>query len=64
MKDYSSKEIIKMLKKEGWTLVRIEGSHHHFRQIETGKMTTVPHPKKSLPIGTVKAISKQTGIKF
>ncbi|MEG2286186.1 MAG: type II toxin-antitoxin system HicA family toxin [Eubacterium sp.] len=54
--------MIKILKKEGWVLIRIEGSHHHFRQMETGKMTTVPHPKKSLPIGTIKGISRQTGI--
>lgn len=26
--------------------------------------TCVPHPKKDLPIGTVKAIERQTGIKF
>mgnify|MGYP002737908539 FL=1 len=64
MPDQSSKEIIKKLKSEGWQLVRVEGSHHHFRDLKTGRMTTVPHPKKSLPIGTVKAIEKQTGIKF
>ncbi|MDD4510614.1 MAG: type II toxin-antitoxin system HicA family toxin [Oscillospiraceae bacterium] len=64
MKDYSSREIVKILEKSGWQLIRVNGDHHHFRNMKTGKMTTVPHPNKSLPKGTVKAISRQTGIKF
>ena len=31
MKGYSSREVIRILKNDGWYEVRIEGSHHHFR---------------------------------
>lgn len=27
----SSREIIKRLKKDGWFLVKVVGSHHHFK---------------------------------
>ena len=30
----TAKEVIKILKKNGWKLVRIKGSHHHF--LKTG----------------------------
>ena len=55
----SSRKIIQRLKKEGFELVNTVGSHHKFRK---GNLTvTVPHPKKDLPKGTVRAIYKQAG---
>lgn len=51
-----------MLSDEGWVLVRITGSHHHFKQRGKGHCVTVPHPKKDLSIGTVKAILKAAGM--
>jgi len=55
----NSRKIIKRLKKEGFVLVNTVGSHHKFT---TGEMTvTVPHPKKDLPVGTVRNIYKQAG---
>ena len=42
----SSREVIKNLEKDGWFLIKIVGSHHHYKHsIKTGKVT-VPHPKK------------------
>lgn len=64
MKDYSSREIIKLLQEDGWYEVDCRGDHHQFRhKSKTGKVT-VPHPKKSIPIGTVKSIFRQAGIKI
>jgi predicted RNA binding protein YcfA (HicA-like mRNA interferase family) len=38
------------------------GSHHHFKHaVKPGKVT-VPHPKKDLPIGTVRSILRQAGL--
>ncbi len=54
-----SKRIIKRLKKEGWKLVKITGSHHKFRK--DGKTVIIPHPKKDLPIGTAKDIHDKAG---
>lgn len=62
MKSYSSKEIIKMLIDDDWQEVRVEGSHHHFRHKTKLGTVTVPHPKKDLPIKTVKSIFKQAGL--
>lgn len=58
----NSKEIVKMLEKDGWYLVRVKGSHHHFKhQIKKG-LVTVPHPKKDLKSKTVKSILEQAGL--
>ena len=59
----SSKEIIKMLEKDGLILRKIVGSHHHFKHPTKKGKVTIPHPRKDLPIGTVNAILKQAGLK-
>jgi predicted RNA binding protein YcfA (HicA-like mRNA interferase family) len=59
-----SREIIKRLRKDGWELVHIKGSHHQFKHSEKGGRVTVPHPKKDLPVGTVKCIFRQAGWKW
>lgn len=64
MKGYSSREIIKQLKADGWFQVSTTGDHFHFKHSTKKGRVTVPHPKKDLPIGTVKAIQEQAGIKF
>lgn len=65
MKSYSSKDIIKILLKDGWTeCEKTTGSHHTFKHKTKKGKVTVPHPKKDLPIGTVKSIAKQAQIKL
>ncbi len=59
----SSKEIIGLLERHGFTLDRIKGSHHILVNKTNGKRAVVPHPKKDLPVGTAQAILKQAGIK-
>ncbi len=58
-----SKAITKMIEADGWYLVRVAGSHHHYRHNEKQGIVTVPHPKKDLPKGTVNSILKQAGLK-
>ncbi|MEM5470689.1 type II toxin-antitoxin system HicA family toxin [Hoeflea sp. AS60] len=55
----NSPQIIRRLEKDGFELVKVSGSHHKFRK--DGETVTVPHPKKDLPTGTVRAIYKQAG---
>ena len=55
----TSREIIARLKKDGWYLVHIRGSHHHFKHPEKSGRVTVPHPKKDLPKGTMRSIFRQ-----
>jgi len=55
----TSKELIKELEADGWFLHRIRGSHHMFKHPTKRGTVPVPHPKKELPIGTIKIIRKQ-----
>jgi predicted RNA binding protein YcfA (HicA-like mRNA interferase family) len=57
----SSRDIIRRLEKEGWTLVRVTGSHHVFKHPISGNTLVVPHPKKDLGKGLVRAIYKGAG---
>jgi predicted RNA binding protein YcfA (HicA-like mRNA interferase family) len=58
-----SRELIRLLQADGWQLHRTRGSHHQFvHPIKPGTIT-VPHPKKDLGKGLVRAIRKQAGLK-
>lgn len=57
-----SRDLIKALEKAGWKLDRVKGSHHQFKHPDHKLPITVPHPKKDLGIGLVKAIMKQAGL--
>jgi predicted RNA binding protein YcfA (HicA-like mRNA interferase family) len=64
MKSYSSREVIAILKDDGWYKVGSDGSHHQFKHsIKIGKVT-VKHPHKDIPIKTLKRIEEQSGVKF
>ncbi len=63
MKSYSSKEIIKLLIKDGWYEYQsATGSHHSFKHPSKKGRVVVPHPRKDFPIGTLKSIEKQSGL--
>ncbi|NOR22933.1 MAG: addiction module toxin, HicA family [Desulforhopalus sp.] len=59
-----SRKIIKILKQNGWIEVAKVGSHSQFRHPDKKGRVTVPHPKKDIPIGTLKSIERQSGLKF
>jgi predicted RNA binding protein YcfA (HicA-like mRNA interferase family) len=59
----NSAKIIEMVEEDGWVLVRIKGSHHHFKHPTKPGLVTVPHPKKDLPVGTTNSILKAAGLK-
>lgn len=59
-----SRIIIKMLKQDGWHKVDQSGSHIQFRHPFKKGRVTIPHPQKDIPIGTLKSIEHQSGIKF
>jgi predicted RNA binding protein YcfA (HicA-like mRNA interferase family) len=59
-----SREIIRRLLDDGWFLVNVAGSHHNYKHPEKPGKVTVPHPEKDLPIGTVKSIERQSGLKL
>ncbi len=51
-----SAHIIKRLKREGWKLDRVRGSHHVFRRPNRAGLVVVAHPRHDIPIGTVRNI--------
>jgi len=60
---YSAKELITILKKNGFEFKRSKGSHHIYENQMTGKITVVPiHGNKDLPKGTYYGILKQAGL--
>jgi predicted RNA binding protein YcfA (HicA-like mRNA interferase family) len=59
-----SREIIRALKQDGWHEVAQVGSHTQFRHRDKKGGVTVPHPKRDIPLGTMKSIEKQAGLKL
>ncbi len=58
MKD---KDLLKLLKKNGWSVARINGSHHVLQK--DGKTTVVPIHGRDVPLGLLNSIFKETGLK-
>ena len=55
-------EIIKILKKRGFLLDRVKGSHHIYYHDELKRRVVVPLHKRDLPKGTFYQILKEAGI--
>ena len=52
MKPVSGKQMCRVLEQHGWTLARINGSHHIYRDSATGRRTSVPvHGNRDLKPG-------------
>jgi ycfA family protein len=64
MKRYSSKDILKMLKADGWFEVNCEGDHHQFKHSTKPGKVTLRHPVKDLGVRDLKSIERQSGLKF
>ena len=60
----NSREVIKELRKDGWYEVNQVGSHKQFRHPTKKGRVTVPHPSRDIPIGTLRSIEKQAGIRL
>ncbi|HEY6333320.1 MAG TPA: type II toxin-antitoxin system HicA family toxin [Blastocatellia bacterium] len=48
-----SREVIKILKQNGWYEVNQAGSHKQFKHSTRKGRVTVPYPKREIPIGTI-----------
>jgi predicted RNA binding protein YcfA (HicA-like mRNA interferase family) len=59
-----SREIISALQRNGWIQVAQKGSHIQFKHPTKKGRVTVPHPERDIPIGTLKSIEKQSGLKL
>lgn len=59
-----SRDVIKLLEADGWKEVARKGSHVQFRHPVKKGRVTVPDPKRDVPIGTLRSIEKQSGIRI
>jgi predicted RNA binding protein YcfA (HicA-like mRNA interferase family) len=53
-----------MVKNDGWTLNRINGSHHHFHHPTKKGIVTIPHPVKDIDLKTANSIKHQADLKL
>lgn len=58
----NSRAVIRAIEKAGWVHVSTKGSHWQFKHPERPGRVTVPHPKRDLPIGTIRSIERQSGV--
>ena len=59
----NSREVIAALEKDDWYEVARKGSHVQFKHPTKPGRMTVPHPERDIPIGNVRGIEKQSGLK-
>lgn len=59
----NSRELIKLLESNGWTLRGVKGSHNVFTHPTKPGHISVPHPKHELGVGLLHKLLKQAGLK-
>lgn len=58
------RELLKLLKRDGWYLDRCKGSHRQFQHSsKIGTVTVAGHPADDVPPGTLSSILKSAGLK-
>jgi predicted RNA binding protein YcfA (HicA-like mRNA interferase family) len=60
----SSREIVQRLKQDDWHEVAHVGSRKQFKHPVKPGRVTMPHPVRDVPIGTLRSIEKQAGIRL
>ena len=59
-----SRTVIRLIEADGWFEVDQKGSHKQFKHPSKPGKATVPHLTKDIPMGTLKSIERQTGVKL
>jgi predicted RNA binding protein YcfA (HicA-like mRNA interferase family) len=58
------REILRLLKEDGWYFVTIKGSHQQFKHpTKPGRVTVAGHPSDEIHPKTLKSILTQAGLK-
>jgi predicted RNA binding protein YcfA (HicA-like mRNA interferase family) len=58
----SSRDLLRILREDGWFEVATRGSHVQLKHPVKSGRVTLPHPKKDLPLGTVRSVLRQAGL--
>ncbi len=63
MKSVSGKDFAKILERHGWTLLRVQGSHHIYGKTGNEVRLSVPiHGNQTLKTGLLRHLMKMAGI--
>ncbi|MGB5632253.1 MAG: type II toxin-antitoxin system HicA family toxin [Waterburya sp.] len=63
MKSISGKKFAKLLERNGWTLLRVNGSHHIYGKLGKTQRISIPiHGNKALKTGLLKHFLKVSGV--
>ena len=62
MKRVSGKRLCRALKKNGWTLIHVRGSHHKYSKSGQAPVVVPVHGNKPLKAGTQQGIMKAAGL--
>jgi len=58
------REIIKIIREDGWYIVAQKGSHIQFKHpLKPGRVTIAGNPGDDMAPGTLNSVSKQAGFK-
>jgi len=58
------REVIKIIEKDGWYLVKTKGDHRQFKHsIKPGRVTISGNLGRDMPPGTLNSVLKQAGLK-
>jgi len=58
------RDAIKLVVKDGWVLVNLEGSHRQYKHLgKKGRVTIAGHPSMDLDPKTQNSILRQAGLK-
>jgi predicted RNA binding protein YcfA (HicA-like mRNA interferase family) len=59
------REVLRLLRDDGWYIVAMRGSHRQFKHLEKPGRVTVPgKPSDDVAPGTLNSILKQAGLKL
>ncbi len=63
MKSVSGKEFARILERHGWSLLRVQGSHHIYGKAGEDARLSVPiHGNQTIKIGLLRHLMKLAGI--
>jgi len=58
------REVVRLLRDDGWVLVRTRGSHHQYKHPTKPGLVTIPgNGNDELAAGTLNSVMKQAGLK-
>ena len=60
-KRISSIKFISILTTHGFEFISKRGSHTKYRDVN-GRTVIIPHPRKDIPVGTLRSMIRQSGL--